>query len=125
VVLTKTEAAKLDVGDIITFDNPDKPGTLVTHRIVGIENGDAGRVFRTKGDANGTADAWSVPASGDGWKYAFNVPYVGYVFGYLGTPQARLALLAVPAAILGLLSLMDIWSPAHKNKKLQKQKDRA
>ena len=117
VVLTKTDASKLEVGDIITFENPDKPGTLVTHRIVGVENGEAGRTFTTKGDANGTADSWRVPAQGDGWRYAFNVPLIGYVFGYLGTPQARLALLAVPAAILGLLSLLDVWSPASKKAK--------
>ncbi|HEX4906446.1 MAG TPA: signal peptidase I [Acidimicrobiales bacterium] len=117
VVLTKTDATKLEVGDIITFENPDKPGTLVTHRIVGVENGEAGRTFTTKGDANGSADSWRVPAQGDGWKYAFNVPLIGYVFGYLGTPQARLALLAVPAAILGVLSLLDIWSPAHRKTK--------
>ena len=117
VVLTKTDATKLEVGDIITFENPDKPGTLVTHRIVGVENGEAGRTFTTKGDANGSADSWRVPAQGDGWRYAFNVPLIGYVFGYLGTPQARLALLAVPAAILGVLSLLDIWSPAHRKTK--------
>jgi signal peptidase len=111
VVLTKVDANSLDVGDIITFDNPDKPGTLVTHRIAGIEQTDTGRVFTTKGDANAVQDSWQVPATGDGWKYAFDVPLLGYAFGYLGTPQARLALLAVPGVILGFLTLMDIWKP--------------
>ena len=111
VVLTKTDASQLDVGDIITFDNPDKPGTLVTHRIAGIEQTATGRVFTTKGDANSTQDAWKVPATGTGWKLAFGIPYLGYAFGYLGTPQARLALLAVPGVLLGLLTLVDIWHP--------------
>jgi signal peptidase len=116
VVLTKTTADKLVVGNIITFDNPDKPGTLVTHRIVGIENNTHGRFFRTKGDANGTQDSWQVPAKGTGWKYAFNVPYLGYAFGYLGTTQARIALLAIPGFILGLLTLIDIWRPKPKSR---------
>ena len=111
VVLTKVDGSQLEPGDIITFENPDNTSVLVTHRIVEVENTEQGRMFVTKGDANGDVDSWRVPASGTGWKYAFNVPIIGFVFGYLGTPQARLALLVVPAAILGLLALLDIWRP--------------
>jgi signal peptidase len=116
VVLTKTNAEDLEVGDIITFENPDRPDTLVTHRIFGIESDQGQRVFVTKGDANSAPDTWRVPATGDGWKYAFNIPAIGFVFGYLGTPLARIALLAVPAALLGLLSLMDVWSPKRRGR---------
>jgi signal peptidase I len=112
IFLTKVDASDLDKGDIITFDRPDKPGTLVTHRIFSVETNDQGRFFRTKGDANGTPDPWSVPASGTGWRYSFNIPKVGFVFGYLGTARARFALLAIPAVLLGALSLVDIWRPA-------------
>lgn len=111
VVLTKVDGSQLQPGDIITFKNPDDESVLVTHRIVEIETTDQGRVFVTKGDANADVDAWRVPASGTGWKYKFNVPVIGYVFGYLGTPQARLGLLVVPALILGLLAVLDIWRP--------------
>lgn len=115
IVLTQVDASELDVGDVITFDRPDRPGTLVTHRIVGTEEGDAGRVFVTKGDANGSPDAWRVPAVGTGWRYAFGLPKVGYVFGHLSSPPVRLALLIVPAVLLGLLSLIDIWRPKTKH----------
>jgi len=117
VVLTNVDGTSLEAGDIITFDVPEEPcagtsaGQRVTHRIVEIETTEQGRVFVTKGDANADADCWRVPASGTGWKYAFDVPVIGYVFGYLATPQARLALLVVPAAILGVLALLDIWKP--------------
>jgi signal peptidase len=114
VVLTKVDASDLKEGDVITFDRPDKPGTLVTHRIVGIKTDEQGRSFQTKGDANDANDPWSVPASGTGWKYSFNIPKLGFVFGYLGTPQARLALLAIPALLLGILSIIDIWKPQPK-----------
>jgi signal peptidase I len=114
VVLTKVEASDLKKGDIITFDRPDKPGTLVTHRIVGITTNDQGRSFQTKGDFNDAQDPWSVPATGTGWKYKFHIPKLGFVFGYLGTPQARLALLAIPALLLGILSIIDIWKPQPK-----------
>jgi signal peptidase len=113
VVLTKVDASELKKGDIITFDRPDQPGTLVTHRIVAIQTNEQGRSFQTKGDANDSADPWSVPASGTGWKYKAHIPKLGFVFGYLGTPQARFALLAVPALLLGILSIIDIWKPQH------------
>lgn len=114
ILLTKANASDLKPRDIITFDRPDKPGTLVTHRIVSIETNADGRQFVTKGDANDAPDPWRVPASGDGWKYKTKIPKLGFVFGYLGTPQARLALLAIPATLLGILSLIDIWKPQPK-----------
>jgi hypothetical protein len=97
----------------------------VTHRIAGIEQTDSGRVFATKGDANDVQDSWQVPATGTGWKYAFDVPLIGYAFGYLGTPQARLALLAVPGVILGFLTLMDIWKPDDASAKKKRPKARS
>jgi signal peptidase len=111
IVLTKVDASDLKPQDIITFDRPDKPGTLVTHRIVSIETTSAGKQLVTKGDANGSVDPWRVPATGTGWKYKTALPKIGFVFGYLGTPQARLALLAIPATLLGILSIIDIWKP--------------
>jgi signal peptidase len=116
IVLGKADAATLRKGDVITFERPDQPGTLVTHRIFAIETSDTGKVFVTKGDANGEPDAWRVPAAGTGWKYNFRLPKLGFVFGYLGTQQARLALLVIPAVILGALSLIDIWKPQPKGK---------
>jgi signal peptidase len=114
ILLGKVDASDLKVGDVITFDRPDKPGTLVTHRIVQVVADANGKQFVTKGDANGTEDPWRVPAQGTGWKYQTRLPKLGYVFGYLGTPQARLALLAIPATLLGLLSIIDIWKPQPK-----------
>jgi signal peptidase I len=53
--------AELEVGDVITYRPPAGAGPdgLVTHRIAAITTGKAGeRVFRTKGDANRSADPW-------------------------------------------------------------------
>lgn len=116
IFLSKVDASDIEPRDIITFERPDRPGTLVTHRVVAIETDDKGqKQFQTKGDANGQSDSWRVPATGEGWRYAFRVPRIGYLFGYLGTSQARLALLAVPAVLLGILSLIDIWKPQPKS----------
>ena len=112
IFLSEAEATSLEVGDIITFERPDKPGTMVTHRIAEVISGDEGPVFHTKGDANSDVDSWEVPASGTGWKYTFRIPKIGYVLGYLQTAQARLLLLAIPALLLGVLALYDIWRNA-------------
>jgi signal peptidase I len=111
IVLTETDADDLGVGDVITFERPDKQGTMVTHRIDEVKTGDNGRSFITKGDANSDVDGWEVPATGNGWKYSFRIPNIGYALGYLQTSGARFGLLVVPALILGIWALIDIWRP--------------
>src|SRR5215218_9418633 len=54
--------ADLKVGDVITYLPPAGAGPdhLITHRIASIGRDPSGaRVFRTKGDANATADPWT------------------------------------------------------------------
>jgi signal peptidase len=105
-VLIPASADQLAAGDVITFQRPDRPTELVTHRIVGIETGPAGRTFMTKGDANNVPDAWRVPASGTGWRYAFSIPKVGFLLRGFQTGEGRLALLVVPELGIVLLSLL-------------------
>jgi signal peptidase I len=51
---------ELKPGQVIVFDDPDRPGRVLSHRIVRIDpNGS----FVTNGDANPTADAIPVPPS--------------------------------------------------------------
>lgn len=112
IVAVPAQGNELNKGDIITVANPQHQGMLVTHRIVGIENSPQGRAFKTKGDANQEADSWIVPASGGGWRYAFAIPYVGYVLSALQSGFGRLVLLVVPTLLLGGLMLVEIWRPA-------------
>ena len=106
VVSTRQPAANLRVGDVITFNRPGVPGDVVTHRIAAIESSPTGPVFVTKGDANGVPDSWRVNATGDGWKYAFSVPYVGYAVGYL---QSGLAGIGARGALIILGTVLALW----------------
>ena len=108
VVLTEVDASELKVGDIVTFRNPEKRSTLVTHRIVAVESSDQGRVFVTKGDANRVGDPWRLRATGTSQRYWFNAPLIGYAFGFLAAPHARVALVVIPVAILLLLGLVSL-----------------
>jgi signal peptidase I len=114
VVLTRRSAARLRPGDIITFREPRSGGhgPIVTHRIVRIERKHGKRFFVTKGDANGVPDAWRVPATGEGWRYVFKLPYVGYGLAALKLPLVRFAVLALAALTIGASTLRWVWQPS-------------
>ena len=103
------EASNVKVGDVIVFAEPGKQDTKVTHRVYAIGNGPDGKYFQTKGDANGGPDPWRVPAVGTGWKAVWHVPVVGYVLFDIQSTYGRLLLLLVPAALLGAITLWEIW----------------
>jgi signal peptidase len=105
----KENASKVKVGDIIVFQKPGQTSEKVTHRVDKISTGPTGRFFTTKGDANGAPDDWQVPAVGTGWVASFHIPTIGYVLAGLESTLGRLLLLAVPAALLGLITLYEIW----------------
>lgn len=109
VFYTKRAAAKVKVGDVIVFDKPGAAGERVTHRVVAIKQSATGPYFMTKGDANGAPDDWQVPAVGTGWVAAFHVPAVGYALADLQSSVGRLLLLLIPAALLGVITLYEIW----------------
>jgi signal peptidase len=112
IVAVPAQGDELNKGDIITVAIPQRQEMLVTHRIVGVETGSQGRVFKTKGDANQEPDSWIVPAASGGWRYAFAIPYLGYVLSALQSGFGRLVLLVVPTLLLGGLLLVEIWRPA-------------
>jgi signal peptidase len=107
----EVDAADLAPGDVVTFHPPGHGGKLVSHRVVRVEKSKAGTFLVTRGDANGVADDWRIPAEGRGLKYEFHIPYLGYVVGGLLTPTGRLVALVLAALWLGGLALWTIWRP--------------
>ncbi|MEZ0293685.1 MAG: signal peptidase I [Solirubrobacteraceae bacterium] len=104
---------RLKVGDVITYVQP-ATRSPTTHRIVRREASPDGRpVYITKGDNNAHEDLWPFtldrPTQA---RYAFAIPYVGYLFILLADPTARILLLALPALLIALLSLARLWREA-------------
>jgi signal peptidase len=106
----------LKVGDPITYQPPPdaSPEKLLTHRIVWIGQDRQGvETFRTKGDANETADPWTFtldkPTQA---KVAFSVPYVGYVLAALSIPTVRMLAIGIPAVVVAFMILSGIWRDA-------------
>jgi signal peptidase len=114
IILRPVSADRIAAGDIIAFRRPDRTAQLVTHRVVGIEDGAEGSVFITKGDANPVPDAWRIPATGDGWRYVFGIPYLGYVLAAISSPFGRSALLLAPLLAAALLILIRMWLPRRR-----------
>jgi len=108
--------ATLRAGDVITYDPPPGagPAGVVTHRIVSIGRGPGGRrVFRTKGDANRTADPWTFTlANATQARVAFHLPYVGYALAALADRRLRMFIIGVPALLVALSVLARLWHEA-------------
>jgi len=109
-------ASELEVGDVITYTPPRGRGPTgpVTHRIVAIEENSRGEpVFRTKGDANSSADPWRFTLDEPTQPRAvFSVPYVGYAFAALGLREVRMFLIGIPALFIAVVLLARLWRQA-------------
>ncbi len=87
-----------EIGDIVTYE--DENGSIVTHRLTALENGEA----VTKGDANNIEDA-PFPASKICGKVRAVLPGVGGGILWLKTPSGICAVL--------LLSGLPVIIPGH------------
>ena len=99
------------VGDVVTFQDPEGTGRLITHRVTRVRVSGSTASFVTKGDANNTAERWNVPATGSIGRVAYDVPKVGYAMAYAGGRHGRLLLIALPALLLAAFEIARIWRP--------------
>ncbi len=111
----------LQEGDIITYNliNPQTNQTsIVTHRITKVINEETLKTytdpetgeereqtlkrheFVTKGDANNTEDSYTIPSGNVIGRYAWQIPYLGNVTGFVQRPQGFLLFVLIPAGIL-------------------------
>jgi signal peptidase len=109
--LTPTD--QLKVGDIITFVPPGYSSSI-THRIIGIDQGQTGeRVYHTKGDFNAAADPWAVNlVQPEQARYVLHIPYVGYFLAALAIRQVRIVLIGLPALLIAVSLLWSLWGQA-------------
>jgi signal peptidase I len=111
--------SSLRSGDVVTFVPPGLSAP-VTHRIVGISVQEGQRVFRTKGDANAVADPWAVtfprPVLA---RYAFHIPYAGYLLALLSIRSVRMVLIGLPAVVIAISLLWSLWRTAGEELRAQ------
>ena len=108
VVVRPVDPADIRVGDVVTYQiRPGVPG-VISHRVVGITVGAAGRTFTLKGDANSEPDRAAVvegQVMGEVW---YSVPWLGWLNTGVSAgarawlvPAVGVALLAYAAFVTG------------------------
>ena len=103
----------LQVGDVVVYNLPDV-GESVTHRIISVSRENGAPEFKTQGDANGSPDSWTVHYSGSAGRVVGSLPLVGYAWNAVNSPRGRMAFMIIPAAVLAILWLVQIWKPEAK-----------
>jgi len=101
IVIDRPAAGTPRVGQVITFRHSGLAYDLVTHRVAGVTT--AG--IRTKGDANRSADAWTIRPDQVRGTVRFHLHALGYVAVYLQQPAGLASLAAAACALLLLWSL--------------------
>lgn len=107
VVVRPTDADRIEVGDVITYQLESGRPTVVTHRVVALGvRTDGERVFTTQGDANDVADqepVREIQVRGTLW---YHVPHLGWVNTWLTGDRRQWATWAVGAALAGYATYM-------------------
>lgn len=114
VVVEKVLPLDVRVGDIVTFRDPADASRLITHRVreIDVEGRNVG--FVTKGDANTSVEHWSTDRDGTIGRVRFHVWRLGYLMFWIRSPLGRLALVVLPALLLGAFELRRIWRPVNE-----------
>lgn len=99
LVVIRNGSDKIKPGDVITYRLND---VLVTHRVKSISAEVAREVFVTQGDANTVPDYETVEQSQIVGKYAFKIPFGGYLMASLRGLPGMLIILG-----LGLIAIMS------------------
>ncbi len=108
VVTVPVEPDTIKIGDIITFRPTAGGRTMITHRVIGIEQNSPLR-FETMGDANIKPDPDTVPQQNVAGKVYFNVPSVGFLTEFLKTPLGFVFGMVIPGIVLITLYVASMW----------------
>ena len=101
IICRTAKAEDIEVGDVITFYDPMGNGTsVVTHRVMEIQNENGELSFITKGDNNNTEDQVPVSASDLIGVYQSRIPGAGNVAMFMQTTPGLIVCVACPIVLL-------------------------
>jgi len=112
-IVTPIAISEVTEGMVITYHRPIEDHSLVTHRVISVEQAADGTVtIQTKGDANAAADPWTATLKGDtAYQVRAVIPELGHLIQALRAPVVTQALLyGAPTLLVGWL-LLTIWRP--------------
>ncbi len=109
IVTRPADPVTLGIGDVITYQAVSGRPAVVTHRIIGLGYAANGEItFRTRGDANDTADAEPVRAVQVRGALWYALPYVGHVNTWVNSRTRSVLVYAISAALLGYAGWMFV-----------------
>lgn len=121
VVVKPTENDKYNIGDVISFRRD--ANTVVTHRIVGMENMKRGVSYLTKGDANEEPDEWKVKEQDIIGKSFIILPEVGKFLAFAKSKYGFPLLIIFPATLVIIIEtthmVREIFKQARKKSVVQ------
>lgn len=112
VIARWTQPQNVHVGDIILVRMPSASATAnpKIHRVVSLQSEDGKVIVETKGDANANPDPGLYVLPERVAVHSMTVRDVGFAVDFVRTPLGWGIFVALPALILCLLTLRDIWS---------------
>jgi signal peptidase I len=111
VVVRPIAPTEADIGEIVTFRDPDGSGRLLVHRVRAISRRGGQVAVTTQGDANSAREHWQVAADGSIGEVVYRVPLLGFAVAWIGSPAGRVGLIILPALLLAVSALVRIWRP--------------
>jgi signal peptidase len=106
-VVVPVHGPAVEQGDVIAFRDSSRRGQEIIHRVVDVVDHGQGRFYKTKGDANPTADTWLVPASAVQARMAFRISHLGALTRALAPPRGPFILVGFPL-LCGLVAELRI-----------------
>lgn len=113
LIFLKPEASYA-IGDVVTFGKDTKTDIPTTHRIIAVRGEPTGKIFQTKGDANENEDTRETRESEVLGRVFLHIPYLGYVLDFAKKPIGFIFLIIVPALVIILDEVGNIWREARK-----------
>jgi signal peptidase len=100
IICKQIDAEDVQVGDVISFFDPEGNGTsVVTHKVIEKLEEDGKISFRTKGTNNNTEDKTPVPAENLVGVYKLRIPFAGHVAIFLQTTPGLIVCIVLPIVL--------------------------
>ena len=114
VIDRRVEARDVRPGDIVTFREPGRRFTPADAPDRALPRPRRPGLHVTRGDANSGVESWTIPPDGTVGRVEFDVPKLGHLTTRIGDRFGRVALVVVPALLLGLFELKRLWFPKRR-----------
>ncbi len=116
LIFVDINTTEYEVGDIITFYNPENPAMTITHRIITILDDNGTLLYTTQGDNNNSSGSFETEFTSDYiiGKYVSKSAFFGHVYQFIFTGGINL----IYGTVVGVFVLIGLTEVSHLIKTL-------